>query len=91
MMVRNDIKKEFGDYQTPGYFAVKVCNLLKDKLKISPAVVIDPTCGVGNFLKAALNVFDNVKEAVGVEINKEYCGKCRERIRDPRLGVTHMK
>ena len=37
-MVRNDIKKEFGDYQTPGYFAVKVCNLLKDKLKISPAV-----------------------------------------------------
>ena len=23
-MVRNDIKKEFGDYQTPGYFAVKV-------------------------------------------------------------------
>lgn len=24
-MVRNDIKKEFGDYQTPGYFAVKVC------------------------------------------------------------------
>ena len=38
-MVRNDIKKEFGDYQTPGYFAVKVCNLLKDKLKISPAVV----------------------------------------------------
>lgn len=88
-MVRNDIKKEFGDYQTPGYFAVKVCNLLKDKLKISPAVVIDPTCGVGNFLKAALNVFDNVKEAVGVEINKEYCGKCRERIRDPRLGVTH--
>ena len=52
-MVRNDIKKEFGDYQTPGYFAVKVCNLLKDKLKISPAVVIDPTCGVGNFLKAA--------------------------------------
>lgn len=88
-MVRNDIKKEFGDYQTPGYFAVKVCNLLKDKLKISPAVVIDPTCGVGNFLKAALNVFDNVKEAVGVEINKEYCGKCRERIRDPRLSVTH--
>ena len=39
-MVRNDIKKEFGDYQTPGYFAVKVCNLLKDKLKISPAGVI---------------------------------------------------
>lgn len=31
-MVRNDIKKEFGDYQTPGYFAVKVCNLLKDKV-----------------------------------------------------------
>lgn len=88
-MVRNDIKKEFGDYQTPGDFAVKVCNLLKDKLKISPAVVIDPTCGVGNFLKAALNVFDNVKEAVGVEINKEYCDKCRERIRDPRFDVTH--
>ena len=69
-MVRNDIKKEFGDYQTPGYFAVKVCNLLKDKLKISPAVVIDPTCGVGNFLKAALNVFDNVKEAV-LQVNPD--------------------
>ena len=33
-MVRNDIKKEFGDYQTPGYFAVKVCNLLKINRRI---------------------------------------------------------
>ena len=71
-MVRNDIKKEFGDYQTPGYFAVKVCNLLKDKLKISPAVVIDPTCGVGNFLKAALNVFDWIINPVRMKLRKNY-------------------
>ena len=29
-------KKEFGDYQTPLDFTNKVCDYLKNKLKISP-------------------------------------------------------
>lgn len=58
----NRIKKEFGDYQTPDSFAVKVCNLLRDELQLNPNVIIEPTSGLGNFLNAALNSFKNIKK-----------------------------
>ena len=50
-------KHEFGDYQTPRFFAAKVCNFLKEYIGIHPSVVIEPTCGKGNFLFESL-VFD---------------------------------
>lgn len=85
----NKIKKEFGDYQTPDSFATKVCNLLRDELHISPNVIIEPTSGLGNFLNAALSSFKNVKKAIGLEINPEYCNECKKRIADKRLQVIN--
>lgn len=85
----SDLKREFGDYQTPNIFAEIVCNLLRDKLNVVPHIVIEPTSGVGNFLNAALNSFDTIEEAVGLEINPVYCNECRERIIDDRLQVIN--
>lgn len=34
-------KREYGDYQTPDSFALSVCEYLKEKRGINPAVVID--------------------------------------------------
>ncbi|MCM1091286.1 MAG: hypothetical protein NC413_10630 [Muribaculum sp.] len=85
----NDLKKEFGDYQTPNLFAETVCNLLRDGLNLDPKVVIEPTSGLGNFLNAALNSFNNIKKAIGLEINPEYCNECKKRIDDKRLQVIN--
>ena len=59
----SDLKKEFGDYQTPNQFAETICSLLYNELKLNPEVVIEPTSGLGNFIKAALNIFTTIKNA----------------------------
>lgn len=84
-----NIKKEFGDYQTPVFFAEKVCNLLRDELHLNPNVIIEPTSGLGNFINAALNSFKNIKKAIGVEINPRYCIECKKRIADNRLYIIN--
>lgn len=88
-MTGSDLKKEFGDYQTPDSFAEIVCTLLRDKLNVAPHTVIEPTSGVGNFLNAALNSFDTIEEIVGLEINYDYCVECQKHIADERLQVIN--
>ena len=85
----NDLRKEFGDYQTPNEFTEIVCKLLRDVLKEDPHVIVEPTSGLGNFLSASLNSFHNVENAYGLEINKEYCAICSKRISDKRLQVIN--
>lgn len=63
-------RKEFRDYQTPIDFACSVCSFLKNQ-GIEPEYVIEPTCGVGNFVKAARSVF-SAKRYYGIEINRSY-------------------
>lgn len=84
-----DLKKEFGDYQTPYPFAEDICKLLQKKLNVTPEIIIEPTSGLGNFLCASLNVFSSVKRAVGLEINAKYCSECKERIIDKRLKIVN--
>ncbi len=47
----NELKKEFGDYQTPNTFSDKVCDFLKNVLLLSPEIILEPTSGVGNFIQ----------------------------------------
>lgn len=80
-------KREYGDYQTPADFAGAVCDFLFEKKALRPQVVIEPTCGVGNFLKRSL-VFE-ADEYIGIEINPEYCSIARERISDKRVKISN--
>lgn len=80
-------KREFGDYQTPVDFAERVCRYLKDFRQIRPSAVVEPTCGVGAFLKSSLS-FD-ADEYYGIDINPEYCDVCRETIKDGRVMIIH--
>ena len=79
-------KREFGDYQTPLEFAAKICRFLKIERNINPATVLEPTCGVGNFLQAALE-FD-AEKYFGIEINPDYCKICAD-IKDKRVEVIN--
>lgn len=80
-------KREFGDYQTPVDFTNKVCNYLRIEKGISPSIVIEPTCGKGNFLKSSL-IF-NAKKYFGIEINPQYCDYCQRDITDKRVNIIN--
>lgn len=80
-------KREYGDYQTPIDFADRVCRYLKDYRHIHPSAVIEPTCGIGNFLKSSLLLEAN--EYYGIEINPEYCKKCRSSVNNSKVNIIN--
>ncbi len=64
-------RAEYGDFQTNEDLANKVTLNLISK-NISPKVVIEPTCGKGNFIIASLKKFDSISSIFGIEIYKPY-------------------
>jgi hypothetical protein len=64
-------KIEYGDFQTPLELANQICKKLVD-LGIKPDSIIEPTCGIGNFIETASQSFQDVNKIVGIEINKNY-------------------
>ena len=61
---------EFGDFQTPLRLAKSVCSLLL-RTGFEPSSIIEPTCGQGTFLAAALETFPDAT-ARGYEYNPAY-------------------
>ena len=70
---------EYGDWQTNLNLAIEVCKRLKSK-RYDPQVIIEPTCGKGNFIIAALMVFNNIQEVYGIEIYKPYIDEVKYQI-----------
>ena len=62
---------EYGDFQTPENLARDVCALLA-RQDVRPAALLEPTCGLGRFLFAGLDRFEEVKKAIGADINADY-------------------
>lgn len=71
-----DNKKEYGDYQTPLDFCNRVCGYVKSHVIDDPAAILEPTCGIGNFLYSASEVF-GCKNLYGIEINESYVRKAK--------------
>jgi hypothetical protein len=84
-------KIEYGDFQTPVELARKACRLLST-LGISPKSVVEPTCGTGNFVIAAVEEFRDTQKILGFDINPEYVKNTRyalERLHcDIDVGVS---
>jgi len=70
MNKRKNSKIEYGDFQTPMYLAQQIVQLLVE-LGVAPQSIVEPTCGKGNLLLAALDVF-TVKSAIGIDVNAHY-------------------
>ncbi|MCC3410287.1 MULTISPECIES: class I SAM-dependent methyltransferase [unclassified Microcoleus] len=84
-------KLEYGDFQTPPELAEMVCRKLIE-LDVNPKVIIEPTCGIGNFIKAAANSFPSASKIIGVEINQSYLRELRakhELLQNERCEVKH--
>ncbi len=64
-------KIEYGDFQTPLELAEKVCKKLVE-MGVNPDVIVEPTCGIGNFIEAAAHSFVSTSKILGIEINPAY-------------------
>ena len=91
-------RAEYGDFQTNKDLANKVAQHLA-KRNISPEIIIEPTCGKGNFIIASLSNFKSVKKVIGIEIYKPYVWETKFNILDffisnpdckrPEIIITH--
>ena len=64
-------RTEYGDFQTNAILANQAIFYLASK-NISPEILIEPTCGKGSFILAALGNFKHLNHIFGVEIYKPY-------------------
>lgn len=76
-----DKKRERGDWQTPLTFAKKCCVIIAELFSFRPDYIIEPTCGKGNFIAAAKEVFPGVP-ILGMEIDESYIGVLEETFGD---------
>ena len=64
-------QKEFGDFQTPDHLASKAVKLISE-LYPEPDRIVEPNSGLGAFLKAAYNHWEDRCSYEGYEINPNY-------------------
>lgn len=97
-LVEEPARAEYGDFQTNSDLANKVVQQLSLR-NILPEIVIEPTCGIGNFIIASLSNFKTIKKVFGVEIYKPYIWETKFSILDfflsnpnsnkPEITITH--
>ena len=97
-VVQEPDRAEYGDFQTNENLANQVILRLISK-NISPEIIVEPTCGKGNFIVAALKNFKRIERIYGVEIYKPYVWETKFNIIDfflenpnapkPNILITH--
>lgn len=78
-----DRQTEYGDFQTPTRLARRICSFLAAK-GFEPTAIIEPTCGAGNLLMAALDTFPQARTAFGLELNSGYTDELIHRLSNTR-------
>jgi len=97
-LVEEPDRAAYGDFQTNKNLANKIAENLS-KIGISPEIIIEPTCGKGNFIIASLSNFKSIKKIFGIEIYKPYVWETKFNILDyylsnpdihkPDITITH--
>jgi hypothetical protein len=91
-------RAEYGDFQTNSDLANQVTLHLKLK-NVTSEIVVEPTCGKGNFIIASLSNLKKIKNVYGVEIYKPYVWETKFNVIDffltnpnnnkPEISITH--
>ena len=82
------LQKEYGDFQTPSELTNQICAFLV-KQGIAPKTIIEPTCGQGNFIFSALNLFSTIQILLAIDINREYIQSLKTKLQTcSSIGTT---
>jgi hypothetical protein len=87
MQAEKRTRAEFGDFQTPIDLAREVCSLIA-QTGFQPACVLEPTCGAGAFVQAALEAFPNVSRVMGFDLNPHYVEQARAAVKAVSSSVN---
>lgn len=84
-------RAEYGDWQTNLPLAISICEHIKSQ-GIRPQVIIEPTCGQGSFIIAALLTFDTIEDVYGIELYKPYLDVLEDKLKvfGKRLDKTNI-
>jgi len=74
-----------GDWQTPPALARRVTALLRAR-GVEAAAVVEPTCGCGAFVEAALAAFPGAR-VLGFEVSDEHLAGARDHLRGTRAEL----
>jgi hypothetical protein len=74
-------KIAYGDFQTPRGLADSIVAFLRDA-GISPSVIVEPTCGLGSFVLAAIEGFHAARQVFAYDIKADYVSALRKTLRD---------
>jgi methylase of polypeptide subunit release factors len=88
--VAEEAAREYGDFQTPLTLAGTVCRRLRS-LGCSPTVLIEPTCGRGNFIIAALEIFPSIRAIYALDIQERYVAECKANLLARLLDASSRK
>lgn len=82
-------KIEYGDWQTPRELAQRICQKLA-QLGVQPDIIIEPTCGIGNFLWASTQQFPATKQFFGFEHNPNYVTELNKQawVKDDNMQIA---
>ena len=83
-------KIEFGDFQTPSDLAREIAAFLRDSGETADAIV-EPTCGRGSFVGAAIAAFPKAKAVYGFDINPQYVREAADAVRRDGGRKTHLE
>lgn len=84
-------KAEFGDFQTPERLAADVCGL-PAKRGLRPKSILEPTCGLGSLLIAALERFETAETTLALDINEKHVAALRDKIaQGPHARRTEVR
>ena len=82
LILQEPDRVEYGDYQTNTELSDKAVTLLISK-NLSPEIIVEPTCGKGNFIIASLKNFSTIKKIFGIEIYKPY-------VWETKFNIVHL-
>jgi hypothetical protein len=83
--------REYGDFQTPEGLALQVLKLVQQHDARPPAVVVEPTCGVGSFVLAAIQAYQQAPRYYAFDIQAGYVGRLRAALSDAHVcGNVHI-
>lgn len=80
--------RDLGDWQTPDSLSRQVFDVLA-KRGVLYSRILEPTCGNGSFLRAALDALPCLSEIVGLDMQKEHLQQARAGAKDERLRLVH--